>query len=84
MASDKPRSFVFVVVIAICLVLCLMSQEISATSRRLIIRREDVAGGNYNDKISTTHQDDESPLHDYSDYDFYRKHGDVPSPGAGH
>lgn len=27
-------------------------------------------------------QDDEAPLDD--DYDFYRKHGDVPSPGAGH
>lgn len=27
------------------------------------------------------HEDDDGG---YSDYDFYRKHGDVPSPGMGH
>ncbi|MED6208145.1 hypothetical protein PIB30_042409 [Stylosanthes scabra] len=26
----------------------------------------------------------ESPPADDYDYDFYRKHGDIPSPGAGH
>ncbi|KAF8009875.1 hypothetical protein BT93_J0762 [Corymbia citriodora subsp. variegata] len=28
--------------------------------------------------------DDEDGDNGYSDYDFYRKHGDVPSPGMGH
>lgn len=78
-----------------------MSQEFSATSRRSIWR-EDITGGEYNERVDATARellkkkmvrinedyggdgDNESPPRDYSDYDFYRKHGDIPSPGVGH
>lgn len=38
------------------------------------LKEEDYPGGSYRDNEGDS----------YVDYDFYRKHGEVPSPGIGH
>ena len=88
----KPR---FVFLVLAILLLCLMCQEIAALRR---LSSKEVAG-NYDAKIPEGLKkkkqevmreadygggSDEAPPHEDYDYDFYRKHGDVPSPGAGH
>ncbi|KAJ1429797.1 hypothetical protein SESBI_08204 [Sesbania bispinosa] len=86
--GSKPR-FVFIV---LPLLLSLMCQEIEATSR--LRSKENCGIIACHVKITGLHQTlemedrqgNQSPPHDgYDyDYDFYRKHGDIPSPGAGH
>lgn len=89
----KPR---FVVTV-LALLLCLISQEIAATSRSLISREQKLCSSSGHEcHVRVTwfrkalemedygDQGDESPPHDDYDYDFYRKHGDIPSPGVGH
>ena len=78
--------------IVLPLVLFLMCQEVAATSR-LRSSKESCAskGIACHVKVKGLHEMDYNesnespPRDDYGyDYDFYRKHGDIPSPGAGH
>lgn len=77
--------------IVLPLLLFLMCQEVAATSRLRSKENCASAGIACHVKVTELHKMDysdgnESPPHeDYGyDYDFYRKHGDIPSPGAGH
>jgi len=87
MQGSKPR-FVLIVLPLLLLLLCLMCQEIVATGR---LRNKEgcastgIACGSF-DPPQMDQYDEAyvSPPHDDYDYDFYRKHGDIPSPGAGH
>ncbi|KAK7353535.1 hypothetical protein VNO80_18984 [Phaseolus coccineus] len=90
MQGSKPRF----VLILLPLLLSLMCQEIVVATGRLR-NKEGCAytGIACHAKVTGSHdppqmdQYDEayvSPPHDDYDYDFYRKHGDIPSPGAGH
>lgn len=76
--------------IVLHLLLSLLCQEMAATSRLRskestctspgISCRVKVAAAEYVDQ-----GDGSPPRDDYDyEYDFYRKHGDIPSPGAGH
>lgn len=85
--ESKPK-FVLIVLV---LLLCLMCQEIAATGRLRSNEGCTSAGTACHVKVTGLHealetkdygQGDESPPH--YDYDFYRKHGDIPSPGVGH
>ncbi|OIW20032.1 hypothetical protein TanjilG_31950 [Lupinus angustifolius] len=85
----EPRS----VFIILALFLTLVCIEIGATSR---LRSEEdctsagtachVKGIGLHEALESKDygEGDESPPHSDYDYDFYRKHGDIPSPGAGH
>ncbi|CAL5204222.1 unnamed protein product [Lathyrus oleraceus] len=80
----KPRFIMFMV---LSLVLFLMCQEISATSRLRSKENSCISSGIASHvEVSVMDYSDEGngspPPPD--DYDFYRKHGDIPSPGAGH
>ena len=80
--------------IVVMLFLSLMFQEIAATSRSLCSKQEGCnANTKCNNKATTPETeyyaqegDHQAPpmQTDNYDYDFYRKHGDIPSPGAGH
>lgn len=76
--------------IVVALLLSLMCQEIAATSR---LRSKESCSSSGIACHSGSHKliemedygpADKSAPHDDYDYDFYRKHGDIPSPGAGH
>lgn len=87
--GSKPR---FVLIIVLPLLLSLMCQEIVATGRLRSKKEGCVSTGiACHVKVTGSHDPLEmdeydqafvSPPHD--DYDFYRKHGDIPSPGVGH
>ncbi|QCE15351.1 hypothetical protein DEO72_LG11g2361 [Vigna unguiculata] len=81
------------VLILLPLLLSLMCQEIVATGRLRNMEGCASTGIACHAKLTASfdppqmNQYDEayvSPPHDDYDYDFYRKHGDIPSPGAGH
>ncbi|WJX34516.1 hypothetical protein P8452_22623 [Trifolium repens] len=80
-------NFMFIV---LSLVLFLMCQEIESTSR--LRSKESTCtstGIECHVKVTLMDYNDQGngspPSDDYGyDYDFYRKHGDIPSPGAGH
>ncbi|ESW09618.1 hypothetical protein PHAVU_009G142300 [Phaseolus vulgaris] len=85
MQGSKPRF----VLILLPLLLSLMCQEIVATGRLRNKEGCSSTGIACHAKVNPPQMDqyDEayvSPPHDDYDYDFYRKHGDIPSPGAGH
>lgn len=78
--------------IVLPLLLSLMCQEIAATSR---LRSKEITcksnGIACHVKVTKMEYSDDQgsgtppPNDDYGyDYDFYRKHGDIPSPGIGH
>lgn len=89
--GSKPR---FVLIIVLPLLLSLMCQEIVATGRLRSKKEGCVSTGiACHVKVTGSHDPLEmdeygqayvSPPHDDYDYDFYRKHGDIPSPGVGH
>ncbi|KAK7317026.1 hypothetical protein RJT34_00906 [Clitoria ternatea] len=75
------------VLIVLPLLLSLMCQEIAATRRlrsKEACTSSDIACHNPLEMDEYGHGYDVAPPHDDYDYDFYRKHGDIPSPGAGH
>ncbi|KAK7282432.1 hypothetical protein RIF29_11187 [Crotalaria pallida] len=88
--GSNPR---FVLIVVLTLVLSLMCQEIASTGR---LRSKEgctttssasiachVKGIGLNEALETKDygEGDESPPQFDYDYDFYRKHGDIPSPG---
>nr|KYP39432.1 hypothetical protein KK1_039267 [Cajanus cajan] len=81
--GSNPR---FVLIVLLTLVLSLiMCQEIVATGR---LRSKEGCGIACHGKVTGSHNplemEEHDQAHDDYDYDFYRKHGDIPSPGAGH
>ncbi|KEH35557.1 hypothetical protein MtrunA17_Chr3g0128851 [Medicago truncatula] len=88
----KRASKLIFMLIVLPLLLSLMCQEIAATSR---LRSKESSctslGIACHVKVTVMDYSDQGnespppPSDDYGyDYDFYRKHGDIPSPGAGH
>ncbi|RDX93548.1 hypothetical protein CR513_24174, partial [Mucuna pruriens] len=81
--GSKPR-FVLIV-LPLLLLLSLMCQEIVATDRLRSKEGCTSTGIACHAKVLEMNEYDQayvSPPHDDYDYDFYRKHGDIPSPGA--
>ncbi|QHN82674.1 hypothetical protein HN51_059268 [Arachis hypogaea] len=91
--KHKIEAIVVILAIVMCIMMC-QGTTAEATSRLRSMKKE-----GFNVKASLlssrlhmsmemedygTPSSYESPPADDYDYDFYRKHGDIPSPGAGH
>ncbi|KAL2339466.1 hypothetical protein Fmac_007406 [Flemingia macrophylla] len=77
--ATRGSNLRFVLIVLLHLLLSLiMCQEVAATGR---LRSKEGCGIACHVKYDQAYV---SPPHDDYDYDFYRKHGDIPSPGAGH
>lgn len=86
MARRGSKTTFMLIVLALLILSLIMCQEIAATSRLRSKESTCISTGIACHVRATVMENDESPPQDdYGyDYDFYRKHGDIPSPGAGH
>ncbi|QHO16382.1 hypothetical protein HN51_032101 [Arachis hypogaea] len=90
--KHKIEAIVVILAIVMCIMMCQGTTE--ATSRLRSMKKEgfNVKASLLSSRLHKTMEMEdygtpssyESPPADDYDYDFYRKHGDIPSPGAGH
>ncbi|KAJ7965135.1 putative Transmembrane protein [Quillaja saponaria] len=74
-------------ILVVILTLTVLQQRVSATSRFRSRECSDPSFAcRYKFTVKPLDMEEEypDPPPDSYDYDFYRKHGDVPSPGVGH
>ncbi|OWM87366.1 hypothetical protein CDL15_Pgr022477 [Punica granatum] len=77
---SKTRLVLVLLVFALCLVFCSV-KEVEA-ARTTLVRRISVEDYSHPGGGAGAGDDDDG--YGIPDYDFYRKHGEVPSPGMGH